>query len=100
VVNNRFSTSSTPSVMLSRALPSEIIEGNTFVGVAFSAAGLASTGRGVVRGNMSIDVTVGSHLDSTPAEVFTETGAPPTAGTWQRGDKVINRAPVAGSFIG
>jgi len=31
VVNNRFSTSSTPSVMLSRALPSEIIEGNTFV---------------------------------------------------------------------
>jgi hypothetical protein len=32
--------------------------------------------------------------------VFTETGAPPTAGTWQRGDKVINRAPVAGSFIG
>jgi hypothetical protein len=66
VVNNRFSTSSTPLVMLSRALPGEIIEGNTFVGVAFSAAGLASTGRGVVRGNMSIDVTVGSHLDSTP----------------------------------
>lgn len=101
VIKCHFNGSGNPSVVISRTTGFvEIIENNTFVRIGMNAAALAAGGRAIIRGNVGVDLTTATHRDTVPAEVFTDTGAAPTTGTWQRGDKVINRAPVAGSFAG